>query len=65
MDNKEIRQTHVIHGNKIVEGLIKRAERLVMFQIANVLADKSLSIHYQRYRILQVGAEGKNRSFTG
>jgi hypothetical protein len=36
--------THFVHGEQIVDGFVKRAEGLVVIEVADVLADEGLSV---------------------
>ena len=54
----------LVHRGQVANGFAESAERLVMIQIADVLADEGLAIHHQSDGILQVGTHGQNRPFA-
>ena len=47
VDQKQIVPAHLVHGDEIVNGFLKSAKRLVVIQISNMLAHKSLAIDYE------------------
>jgi len=62
MHKKQFVEGDVIHRDEIMDGLIKRTERLVMIQVSDVLADKGLAANHERDCILQISAERENRT---
>src|SRR5271168_2136523 len=59
--NEQVVPINFIHRNQIEDGFLKCLECLVMLQVANVLADESLSTHNQRDCIFQVSTQCQNR----
>ena len=61
MHQQQVVPGHFVHRDKIANGLLESLKCLVMVEVADVLADESLAINYQRYRVLQVGPDGEQR----
>ena len=53
MDHEQFVPANFVHGNEIFDRLLKRLKRLEVFQISDVLTDKSLPVHDQRNGVLQ------------
>ena len=53
---------HVVHREEVVDRLPKCLERVVVVEIADVLAHERLAVDHQRDRVLQIGAERQDRA---
>src|SRR5437868_5666147 len=65
MHDLQVVPTYLVHGYEVANCLIEGAQRLVMIQIADMLADKRLPSHHQRNRVLQVRPDGEQRTLNG
>ena len=52
-----------VHGQKIANGFFERTPRLIVIEIADVLANERLAIDHQCDGIFQVCAQGEHRPF--
>ena len=52
----------LIHRHQVFNRPLERAQRLVIFEIADMLADESLPFHNQRYCVFEISADGKHRA---
>src|SRR6516225_10120813 len=51
-----------VHRDEVADGFLKRPEGIVMVEVADMLADKGLTVHHQRNRVLEVGPDGEQRA---
>ena len=65
VNNHEILPADFVHRDQVVNGLLESAERLIVVQIADVLADERLPVHDQRDCVLQIGADRQQRAPDG
>src|ERR1017187_3784454 len=61
VDDKQFLRSNLIHRDQILDRFLKRAQRLVMPQVPDVLTHKRLPIDNQCDCIFQVGADSQNR----
>ena len=62
MRHQEVVPAHAVHGDEVLDGFLEGAESFVVVEVANVLADKCLAIDDESDGVLQVGADGQQRT---
>src|SRR5579872_3726125 len=60
---KQLVPPHLVHRNQIIDSLLKRPQRLIVIEVADMLADEGLAIDDQRNCILEIGAHSENGTF--
>src|SRR5580704_9545778 len=60
MHNQQLARIDLIHRKQVPNCLPERAERFVMIQISNVLADERLTVNHEGDRVLEVCTQSKN-----
>src|ERR1700733_13594125 len=61
---KQITSVDVIHRDEVLDSFCKAMERLVVREVANMLAYKCLALDDQRDRVLEVRTERQHRAFN-
>src|SRR5579862_9721295 len=64
MHHQQFFGTNFIHRDQVLNCFLKSTERLIVPQVADVLADESLAIDDEGDRILEIGADGQNRTLA-
>src|ERR1700733_12496755 len=54
--HEQVSRVYVIHRNQILNGFLKCAQRLVVGQVSDVLANECLTVDHERDCILKIGA---------
>src|SRR5262245_26487269 len=63
--HKEIVPGYVVHCDQVTDGFLKCPERLIVFEVPDMLANECLPIYDERNRIFQIGADGQDGSIDG
>src|SRR5580693_1031339 len=61
VDYQQLVPAYVVHRDQVADGFLERLEGLVVIEIANVLADESLSVDDQGNGVLQVRTNREQR----
>ena len=65
VDDRDISQREAVHPGQVANRCVECPECFMVREVSNVLTDVRLSVHDQRDRILEIGAERKDRPVRG
>src|SRR5580704_6325296 len=65
VDKQQFVPANFVHGDEIVDGLLKCLERLIVIQVTDVLTDERLAVDDERDGVFQLRTQGENGAPRG